>query len=363
MDNYDLSNLSPSGHCADSGEHHPRLTEEQSGRATFSKRSATFSTLDQAGLQQLSLTHEEQFSEQRVLADFNISLLPNTPDRATFDEPGDPFAELAAYQPLTFDDNPQHPSVSELGLSMGLFEDLTAQELNDLVAEELTDVVAAQEPEGNDVFEQSGQPEKSQSESDTHGIIIPESTTPDTVSEKLRGKRRALEPGNVPLRGISKSSIERSIELRPRKSPRRSKRLPKKRQKLDSTDLETSQKHTRRQDPDEILQERVNKETEKWIVKREGVEKRYMCSYPNCGYTFVHLCHLKTHIFRHTHISTYKCTYPGCSDSKYFRNITDLQRHVRKNHTYEEPYSCELCIMRFGRSDSYKRHMRIVHKL
>ena len=142
-----------------------------------------------------------------------------------------------------------------------------------------------------------------------------------------------------------------------------SQRLTKKRQKLDSTDSATSQKHTRRQDPDENLQERVNKETEKWIVKREGVEKRYMCSYPNCGYTYVHLCHLKTHIFRHTHISTYKCTYPGCSDSKYFRNTTDLQRHVRKNHTYEEPYSCELCIMRFGRSDSYKRHMRIVHKL
>ena len=363
MDNYDLSNLSLLGHCADSGEHHPRLTEEQSRRASFSRRSATFSTLDQAELQRLSLTYEEQFSGQRVLADFDISLLPNTPDRVTFDEPEDPFAELAAYQPLTFDDSPQHPSVSELGLGMGLFEDFTAQDPNDLIAEDLTDVVPAQEPEGNNVLEQSGQPEKSQGESDTHGIIIPESTTPDTVSEKLRGKRRALEPGNVPIRGRSKSSTEHSFELHFRKSSRRLKRLTKKRQKLDSTDLGTSQKYARRQDSDEILQERVNKETEKWIAKREGVEKWYMCSYPNCGYTCVHLCQLKTHIFKHIHISTYKCTYPECSDSKYFRNITDLQRHLRINHTHEQPYFCELCIMRFGRSDSYKRHMRIMHKL
>ena len=363
MDNYDLSNLSSSGHRADSGEHHPRLTEEQSRRATFSRRSATISTLDQAELQRLTLTYEEQFSGQKVLADFDISLLTNTPDRATFDEPEDPFAELAAYQPHTFDDNPQHPSVSELGPGMGLSEDFTAQDLNDLVAEDLTDVAAAQEPEGNNVLEQSGQPEKSQGESDTHGIIIPESTTPDTVSEKLRGKRRAPEPENVPIRGRPKSSIERSFELHSRKSPRRSNRPTEKRQKLDCTDSATSQKHARRQDPDEILQERVNKETEKWIVKREGVERRYMCSYPNCGYAYVHLCHLKTYIFRHIHISKYKCTYPECSVSKYFRNTTDLQRHVRKNHTHEEPYSCELCIMRFGRLDSYKRHMRVMHKL
>ena len=62
------------------------------------------------------MTFEEQLSEQRVLADFDISLLPSTRDRATSDEPENPFAALAAYQPLTFDNNTEQPPDSNLGL-------------------------------------------------------------------------------------------------------------------------------------------------------------------------------------------------------------------------------------------------------
>ena len=360
MDNYDLTNSPLLGHCADTGESHFGLTEEQNRRATFSGRSAAFSTLDQAELRQLSLTYGEQISEQRVLANFDISSLPSTRDRATSDEPEDPFAALAAYQPPSFDDNSQHPSDSELGPGSGFLEGFTA--------EDLTYVVVA-EPEGNDFLElsvqseQLEQPEQLQGESDTQSIIIIESATSDTVSDKHSGKRRALEPRNVLIRGIPKSSIEHSIEMHFQKSLCGSKRLTKKRQKLDSTDSATSQKHTRRQDPDEILQERVNKETEKWIVKREDVEKRYMCSYPNCGYTSYLLGNLKTHIFRHIHISTYKCPYPECADNPYFCHSSALKIHVRSYHEKEKPYHCTLCDKRFGLLFSYKRHMYTKHKI
>ena len=377
MDNYDLSNLPLLGHCADSGEHHPRLTEEQSRWVTFSRRLPTFSTVDQAELQQFFLTYEEQFSEQRVLADFDISLLPSTRDPRKFDEPEDPFVALAAFQPLTFDGNSQHPSNRELGLDLGFLEGFTAGDLTD---------VALAEPGGNDVLEQAGQPEKSQGESDTHGIIIPESTTSGTVSDKRSGKRCALEPRNLLIRGIPKSSIEHSIELHFRKSLRKSKRLTKKRQKLDSTEPEivsltqgvvtrsqfvaksersVSSEQDINQNPNKSLKERIRRETEKWVVisKDEQGQKQYRCGYPDCGHATTAIGHLKTHIFTHIRISKHKCNYPECAKRCYFCDATALQRHLQSKHLHEKPYQCTLCDKPFGRFHSYKRHMRKIHKI
>ena len=112
MDNYDLSNLSFLGECADSGEHHSWLTDEQNKQATFLGRSATATTPEQPELQQRLLTDEEQLSEQRVLADFDISLLPSTRDLAKFDESEDPFAALAAYQSPSFEGDSQPPPLT-----------------------------------------------------------------------------------------------------------------------------------------------------------------------------------------------------------------------------------------------------------
>ena len=362
MDSYNLSNLPHLGDSADSAESHLGLTAEQNRQATFSGRSATFDTLDQTEQQQLLLTYEEQLSVQRVIADFDISLLPSTRHRATSDEPADPFAALAAYQTPTFDDNSQHPSDSEPGPGSGFLEGFTAGDLTDVQAE----------PEGNDFLEQ---PEQSQDESDTQGIIIPESTIPDTFSDKRSGKRRAPDPKDM----VTVDSPESVIN----KSSRRSDRLTGKRQELASTDTEflplprgkatesqaatvpkksaTFRKKFRRQDPDESLRARVKEETDKWIVKCEGSEKRFMCSYPDCGYTSPRRGNLQVHIFKHTRISLFKCHYPECSEAPYFRSSFELLRHGKSNHTYEQPYHCVLCNLRFGRSDSYKKHMSRKH--
>ena len=326
-------------HKADSEEHPPWLTDEENRRATFSRRSTTFSAPEQAELQQSLLTDEEQLSEQKTLVDFDISLLPNIPDRATSDEPEDPFALLAAYRPLTFDDDSQHSSVSELGLGPGLLEGFTTEDLTDLAAEDITDVTQA-EPEWNDV----------------------------------------LEPPDVVIKGIPKSSIEESLEAHFQKSLHKFARLSQKREETEMLPLSQatatssqsaaipkkvarSQKKTRNQNVDESLRKRVEEETNKWIVRCEGVEKQYMCSYPNCGFAYIRVSDLRKHIFGHTHISIFKCTYPECGDNQYFSDMTKLRRHEKSYHTLEKPYHCSLCGTRFGRTDNYKRHMLKKHKL
>ena len=362
MDNYDLSNLLLLADCADTRERHPRLMDEQNRRETFSGRSVTVGTSEQGERQQLPSTGDEQIPEQKVLANFDISLASTTSAATAIkiDEPEDPFAALAAYhyQLLTSNDDTGQP----LNSNLGLFGDINTS--SEPVLGEL---------EGNDVHEQ---PEQSQGESDTQGVIIFESTIPDTVSDNCSGKRRAPEPGNVVIGDLPESVIN--------ESSRRPDRLTGKRQKLDSTDTQflplprgtatksqaampeksaTSQKNTE-QNPDESLKERVKKETAKWVVRlKQGVGKRFMCGYANCGVTFQHCSKLRTHIFSHTGISIHKCTYPECGDSRYFRDIFQLQRHIQTHHTHEKPHHCILCNMRFGRLDHYKRHLRKVHKM
>ena len=349
MDNYKISNLPLLGDYADSAGSHLWLTAEQNRQAIFSGRTATFGTLDQTELQPL-LTYEEQLSVQRVIADFDISLLPSTRDRATSDELEEPFAALAAYQPPTFDDNSQHLSGSQPSSDSGFLE-------------------------GNDFLEQ---PEQSQGESDIQGIIIPESTIPDTVLDKCSGKRRTSDPRDRVILDLPESVIN--------KSSRRSDRPTGKRQKLDSTDTDflplprgTStesqaaampeksalfREYIRRQAPDASLRNRVKEETNKWIVECESSSgKRFMCNYPDCGRRFSTRSNLRVHIFRHINISSYKCPYPECSDKPYFRNATSLKVHVQSCHTYERRYHCEICKKRFWRLEHYKTHLRNIHNI
>ena len=97
----------------------------------------------------------------------------------------------------------------------------------------------------------------------------------------------------------------------------------------------TSRKNTKRQDPDESLRKYVKEETNKWIVecKDSSARKRFMCSYPDCGWIFSRVAiYLKVHIFRHIHISLYRYTYPECADNPYFCSSSNLTRHVQIFH-------------------------------
>ena len=344
MDNYDLSNLPLLSQSADSRDYDPWLTEEQNRRATFSRRSTVVSAPEQAKRQQLPWISDEQISEQKLLADFDISLSPNILDPLIADELKDPFAELAAYQPLSFDDDTGQPLESNLGL----FGDIN-----------ISDALLA-EPEGNDVLEQ---PEQSQGKSDAKGIVISESVTPDTVSGERQGKRRlafeSVEPRKVIIIGMPEPSIEQSIERHFQKSLRKSARLSQKKQELRSTQTEllrspqgvatssqsaaTPEKSaTSREDiepgTDQSLLDRIKRETNELIVIREGERKQFMCGYPNCSYISSKLTSLRKHIFNHIRISRYKCTHPECGDNRYFRDASTLKRHVQ-SHTHERSYT------------------------
>ena len=359
MDNSDLSNLLLLADSADNRECYPRLTDEQIRRGTFSKRSTTITTTEQAEQQQLLSTGDGQIPGQRVLANFDISLAPSIPARLIVDEPvvdesEDPFVALAAYQPRTFDNDTQQPLEGNLGF----------------LGDSNTSEAVLAEPDGNEVHEP---PEQPQSKSDAQGIIIHESRTPDTVLDKCSGKRRASEPSSL---------IKESVDPHVDDFLRTSGRLTEKRQKPDSTETKlslfplgmktralalvkstASQKNTE-QSPDQSLHDRVKKETEQWIVRLgQGAERRYVCGYPNCGLAFKHISHLKAHIFRHIGISTYQCSYPECSDNRYFRDNTQLERHLESCHKKEKPFRCTLCDKRFGWPNSYKRHMFRMHKL
>ena len=380
MDNYDLSNLPLLGHSKDSGERHPWLTDEQSRRATFARRSVTVTTSEQAELRGLS--GDEQIPKQKALADFDISLAsdifdPLVADESVADVPEDPFALLAAYPPLAFEDDPRYSHASE----MGSFEGFSAKSLPDVVLAE---------PEKNDFLEppvQPEQPDQSQGEPNVKGIFIPEIARPETVSDKRQGYLRRSERRRVVLTEMSESSMEESIAAHFKRSlHKKSVRLSQKRPKLDSTETEifpsaqaavtksqaaampensaNSEQNTE-QNPDESFEERVERETAKWIERlppRRGIKYRFRCSYPDCGKACTKISHLKSHIFTHIHISNFKCTEPECGGLSYFRNNTDLQRHVVSVHTEQKPYCCKLCKKSFARSDHYKRHIKRVHK-
>ena len=387
MDSYDLSNLPLLGHCADSGEHHPWFTDEENRRATFSRRSVTVTTSEQAERQQILSTGDEQMSEQKALADFGISSPLGIFDPLIANEPEDPFAALAAYRPLTFDDDPQLPFDSELGLGFGFLKGFTAEDITDLADEDLSDIVLAEE--GNNILElpvqpeQQEQPEQPQDESEK-SIVVPESANPDTVPGKRSGNWRASQPRELNTKGILKSSSEHCAEMYFQKSLGRSEKPTKTRQKLDSTVTEfsgllrgidarsqsaakpeksaDSQKNTE-QNPEQSLKERVVKETAKWIVRLEpSVARRFVCSYPNCSSTYTSLTHLKRHIFKHIGISVYKCTYPECSDKPYFRDSLVLHRHVLAHQKGDEFYFCTLCNKRFEYLNDYREHVFQTHK-
>ena len=347
MDSYNLSNLPPFNGFADSGEYNPCLTDEQNTRVTFSGRSATVSTSEQAERQQLLSSGGEQISEQKPLAEFVISLSPNILDPLIVDEPEGPFAALAAYQPLSFNEAGQ-----SLDSNLSLLGDINVSEA--VLAE----------------------PEQSQGEFDAAGFIIPESAISDTFSGKRSGKRRASEPRSLIQESIDRYAHDSSL--------RRSKRLAVKRQKLDSKETEllappremvtrsgsAAMPKTSAISPnyigrsmDKSLLDRVKKETDKWVVRRKGSGDPFACGYPDCGHICDNIGNLKTHIFNHIHISKYKCTHPECGDDTYFRHIADLRRHVYKWQTDERPYSCKLCDKSFRRLNHYKLHLLRLHKI
>ena len=71
---------------------------------------------------------------------------------------------------------------------------------------------------------------------------------------------------------------------------------------------------------------------DKYLLHTYSKKRPYMCGYPGCGNRFKLRGNLKTHLFLHTGISEFRCTYPECGPKKYFRRRSDLRMHIQKEH-------------------------------
>ena len=101
--------------------------------------------------------------------------------------------------------------------------------------------------------------------------------------------------------------------------------------------------------------------TDKYLLRTNSIDRPYMCGFPNCGMTYKSSGHLRGHIFWHTGVSEYRCTYPQCGPDKYFRSKAELQRHTDRMHPIGQEWKCVVCHRIFESLETLQAHMSKRH--
>uniref|UniRef100_A0A182VTD3 C2H2-type domain-containing protein n=1 Tax=Anopheles minimus TaxID=112268 RepID=A0A182VTD3_9DIPT len=101
--------------------------------------------------------------------------------------------------------------------------------------------------------------------------------------------------------------------------------------------------------------------TQRAVKRANKVEsdhcRQFLCD--KCGKTYTQSSHLWQHLRFHNGIRPFVCTVQGCT--RRFTIRPDLNDHVRKCHTGERPYECDVCHKRFLTGSVYYQH-RLIHR-
>ena len=101
--------------------------------------------------------------------------------------------------------------------------------------------------------------------------------------------------------------------------------------------------------------------TDKWIILTGDEDKPFNCGYESCDKRYPTKKALCAHFATHVNDSRLRCYFGDCAGVIRYRDSYILNRHIRAKHTFERPYQCEVCNMRFRRLDHLKSHRKKVH--
>src|SRR3546814_169293 len=95
------------------------------------------------------------------------------------------------------------------------------------------------------------------------------------------------------------------------------------------------------------------------------IEKRFVCTEPDCLAVFSRRCDLQRHVATHykTNLedSIVQCSFPGCDRT--FTQRKNMVAHLRACHDEEKRFVCDVpgCGLSFGFKHVLERHVQVMH--
>ena len=295
----------------------------------------------------------------------------------------DPFASLAAYQPISFEEGQP-----QLYSGFGILDDFSGASPGELEAAHITGQPAGQttrapvmdspvpHSQGADIPPSPGQPNAAMEKTTEQTSHVSGSFPADLLEGFSEAPQKTQEvsrqdnnpPVNPPASyqgdastpvpsATAASVIPLSLAqpvVGPLYSPSQRPLLPK----LPGSQAVSPPLRIRGK-----VKTRKSKElqSDKYLLRIDSLERRYMCGYPNCGKTYTSSGHLRVHVFTHTGISEHRCTYPQCGPDKYFCNKRELRRHIIRAHLQRQQWQCVVCYRIFKSLETLKAHMTEKH--